>query len=73
MEILLVGQGRDIIERFLPDLISENDLGFVIVNGENSASGFGTKKICDQLYKLGVDVITSGNHIWDQKRNYKLY
>ena len=73
MNILICGDivgrsGRDIIERFLPDLISENDLAFVIVNGENSASGFGiTKKICDQLYKLGVDVITSGNHIWDQK------
>ena len=36
--------------------------------GENSASGFGiTKKICEQLFDLGVDVITSGNHIWDQK------
>ena len=65
----IVGRsGRNVIEKFLPDLISKNDINFVIANGENSASGFGiTKKICDQLYKIGVDVITSGNHIWDQK------
>ena len=43
-------------------------LDFVIVNGENAANGFGiTKKICEEFYSLGVDVITSGNHIWDQK------
>ncbi len=73
MKILICGDivgksGREAIENFLPTLISEDKLEFVIVNGENSASGFGiTQKICEQLYKLGVDVITSGNHIWDQK------
>ena len=73
MKILVCGDivgrsGREVIENFLPELVSENDINFVIVNGENSASGFGiTKKICEQLFDLGVDVITSGNHIWDQK------
>ena len=73
MKILVCGDivgrsGREVIENFLPSLVSENDINFVIVNGENSASGFGiTKKICEQLFDLGVDVITSGNHIWDQK------
>ena len=73
MKILVCGDivgrsGREVIENFLPDLIGENDIKFVIVNGENSANGFGiTKKICEQLFDLGVDVITSGNHIWDQK------
>ena len=73
MKILVCGDivgrsGREVIENFLPELISENAINFVIVNGENSASGFGiTKKICEQLFDLGVDVITSGNHIWDQK------
>ena len=39
-----------------------------MANGENAANGFGiTKKICEEFYSLGVDVITSGNHIWDQK------
>ena len=73
MKILVCGDivgrsGREVIENFLPELVCENDINFVIVNGENSASGFGiTKKICEQLFDLGVDVITSGNHIWDQK------
>ena len=73
MKILVCGDivgrsGREVIENFLPELVNENDINFVIVNGENSASGFGiTKKICEQLFDLGVDVITSGNHIWDQK------
>ena len=65
----IVGRsGRDAVEKYLPDIIAENNLQFVIANGENSASGFGiTEKICQNLYNLGVDVITSGNHIWDQK------
>ena len=73
MKILVCGDivgrsGREVIKNFLPELVSENNINFVIVNGENSASGFGiTKKICEQLFDLGVDVITSGNHIWDQK------
>ena len=73
MNILICGDivgrsGREVLESLLPNLISENEIKFVIANGENSASGFGiTKKICQQLYKTGVDVITSGNHIWDQK------
>jgi len=73
MNILICGDivgrpGRDVVERFLPGLIEKNEINFVIVNGENSANGFGiTKKICGQLYSMGVDVITTGNHIWDQK------
>ena len=73
MKILVCGDivgrsGREVIEKFLPELVSQNEINFVIVNGENSASGFGiTRKICEQLFDLGVDVITSGNHIWDQK------
>ncbi|MBF0563273.1 MAG: YmdB family metallophosphoesterase, partial [Alphaproteobacteria bacterium] len=43
-------------------------LDFVIVNGENAAHGFGiTSKICQEFYTLGVDVITTGNHVWDQR------
>ena len=41
---------------------------FVMVNGENAAHGFGiTEKICTQFFDLGVDVITTGNHVWDQR------
>ncbi len=73
MNILICGDivgrsGREAIERFLPDIIKNKKIEFVIVNGENSASGFGiTEKICKKLYDLGVDTITTGNHVWDQK------
>ena len=73
MRVLICGDivgrsGRDVIKIKLPQLIKEKEIDFVIINGENAANGFGiTKKICDELYSLGVDVITSGNHIWDQK------
>ena len=73
MNILICGDivgksGREAVEKYLPGIIEKEKIEFVIVNGENSASGFGiTKKICKQLYELGVDTITSGNHIWDQK------
>jgi calcineurin-like phosphoesterase len=40
----------------------------VVANGENAAGGFGiTKKICDDLYGAGVDCVSTGNHVWDQK------
>jgi len=53
----------------LPDLIKKKKLDFVIVNGENAAdSGVGiTKKNTEEFFKAGTDVITSGNHIWDEK------
>ena len=73
MRVLICGDivgrsGRDAIRRELPLLKKNKKLDFVLVNGENAANGFGiTKKICEEFYSLGVDVITSGNHIWDQK------
>src|SRR3546814_3415900 len=52
----------------LPGLRQRLSLDFVIVNGENAASGFGiTDKICRQLFEAGADVITGGNHSWDQR------
>ncbi|MEC8265604.1 MAG: TIGR00282 family metallophosphoesterase [Pseudomonadota bacterium] len=73
MKVLICGDivgrsGRQAIERELPFLKKNKKLDFVVANGENAANGFGiTKKICEQLFSLGVDAITSGNHIWDQK------
>jgi len=73
MKILIVGDvvgksGRDAIGQFLPDLRERLELDFVVVNGENAAHGFGiTEKICASLYQLGADVITTGNHVWDQR------
>ena len=73
MRILMVGDvvgksGRDAIATHLPDLRESLDLDFVVVNGENAAHGFGiTDKICASLYQQGADVVSTGNHIWDQR------
>ena len=73
MKILICGDvvgktGRRAITEHLPDLRQRLDLDFIIVNGENAAHGFGiTDKICEGFYDAGADVITSGNHIWDQR------
>lgn len=65
----IVGRsGREAVLKYLPQLQAELSLDFIIANGENSAHGFGiTKAICQELFSAGVDVITSGNHIWDQR------
>ena len=73
MNILFCGDvvgraGRDAVVEHLPDLRRRLALDFVIVNGENAAHGFGiTDKICSELYAAGADVITTGNHVWDQR------
>ena len=73
MKLLFLGDiigrnARDEIIARLPDLRKKYKLDAVIVNGENAANGFGiTAQICDDLYKVGVDCITTGNHIWDQR------
>ena len=65
----IVGRaGRKIVIEKLNKLIDYHKIDFVIANGENSAGGYGiTEEICNNLFESGVDVITSGNHIWDQK------
>ena len=73
MRILFLGDivgrsGRDVIEKQLPQLRQQLKIDAVIVNGENAAAGFGiTGQICKSLYQVGVDIITTGNHIWDQR------
>jgi metallophosphoesterase (TIGR00282 family) len=65
----VVGRGgREVVCRRLPALRDSLGLDFVVLNGENAAGGFGiTAKICRQFYAAGVDVITTGNHVWDQR------
>lgn len=59
---------RDAIIGALPGLRKTFALDAVIVNAENAAHGFGiTGQICDDFYKAGVDCITTGNHVWDQR------
>jgi metallophosphoesterase (TIGR00282 family) len=60
--------GRKLVEMFLPSLIQQHQLDLVVANGENVAHGAGiTPDLADELLRMGVDVITSGNHIWDKK------
>ena len=74
MRILFLGDvvGISGCSKLLSNLLSEikkNKIDFVIVNGENAAAqGVGiTKEICKDFFNCGVDVITTGNHVWDQK------
>ena len=74
MNILILGDimgpsGREAIAKNLPDIIKKKKLDFVIINGENAANpGVGiTKKNFEEFLKAGADVITTGNHVWDQK------
>ena len=73
MRILFFGDvmgraGRELLVARLPELRRQLDADFVVANGENAAGGFGiTAKICAQFYEAGVDVITTGNHVWDQR------
>lgn len=73
MRLLFIGDivgrpGRDLVKRGLAGVVAAHAIDFVIANAENAAAGFGiTREIGDQLLKDGVDVMTSGNHIWDKK------
>ena len=60
--------GREAVCGNLPRLRQELELDFIVVNGENAAGGYGiTDKICRQFYDAGTDVVTTGNHVWDQR------
>ena len=64
--------GRLAIEALLPALREERGIDFVTANGENLAGGMGlTASTADALFAHGVDVITSGNHIWDKREIYE--
>ena len=73
MRFLIIGDvigqpGRNALRELLPKLKDEKKVDVVLANVENSAGGFGiTRKVYDQLKDYGVDVMTSGNHIWDKK------
>lgn len=65
----LVGRsGRTAVIDRLPSLVEDQALDFVVVNGENAASGFGiTEAILQDVLDAGADVVTTGNHVWDQR------
>ncbi|WP_319532892.1 TIGR00282 family metallophosphoesterase [uncultured Cohaesibacter sp.] len=73
MRLLFIGDivgraGRTIVLNKLPGLVERHSIDFVVINGENSAAGFGiTEAILQDLVDAGGDVITTGNHVWDQR------
>jgi len=73
VRILFIGDifgkpGREIAKRAIPLIVEQQQIDFVIANVENSAAGFGvTGDIADVLFGYGIDVMTSGNHVWDKK------
>jgi 2',3'-cyclic-nucleotide 2'-phosphodiesterase len=73
MKILFIGDifgspGRRAVRELLPAIVSEHAPDLILANGENAAAGFGiTPKLADELLGAGIDVLTSGNHIWDRK------
>ena len=68
-EDLGIGQpGRGAVQAIVPELRQRHGIDIVIANGENSAGGSGiTPKTAEEIFAGGVDVITSGDHLWDQK------
>jgi metallophosphoesterase (TIGR00282 family) len=74
--VLMIGDvigkpGRDAVEQVLPNLREERGVDLVVANGENLAGGMGlTASTAAGLFRTGVDVITSGNHIWDKREIY---
>jgi len=70
----IVGQpGRYAVKTLLPKLRERHALDFVIANGENAAGGSGiTPKVAEEIFSAGVEVITSGDHLWDQKEVMEL-
>ena len=78
MNILFLGDivgnsGCNAIKTFLPNIIKSNKIDFVVANGENAAKeGVGiTENIVNELISCGIDVITTGNHVWDKKETFE--
>ena len=73
MRILFIGDifgrpGRTIVREQLPALLRQHNVDLCIANGENAAGGFGlTPPIAEEFFDLGIDVITTGNHVWDKR------
>ncbi|MGH7973792.1 MAG: TIGR00282 family metallophosphoesterase [Limisphaerales bacterium] len=78
MKLLFIGDivghpGRRAVKELLPKLRQRHDLDLVIANGENAAGGSGiTPRTAEEIFAAGVDVITTGDHLWDQKEVMEL-
>jgi metallophosphoesterase (TIGR00282 family) len=73
MRVLFIGDivgspGRQIVRDRLVDIVAQQQIDLVIANGENAASGFGiTPRLAEELLKMGIEVLSGGNHSWDRK------
>ena len=73
MNILFIGDifgrpGRTIVKERLPELVKQHSVDLVLANCENAAAGFGiTPPLAEELFDLGIDVMTTGNHVWDKR------
>jgi len=73
LNILVMGDivgrpGRQAVRKLLPDIVSENNIEFTIANAENASGGRGlTREVMHELLGAGIDVLTMGNHVWDNK------
>jgi len=78
MRLLFIGDivgrpGRRAVETLLPQLVRENEVDFVIANAENAAGGMGvTAEVVEELLGLGVDLLTTGNHVWKNRQAYDI-
>ena len=79
MRVLFFGDvfgkpGRDAVKIAMQRLVGPESIDFVVVNGENMAHGNGIlPEMADEFFSLGVDVITTGNHAWDQPESVELF
>ena len=79
MNILFIGDifaspGRRIVADHLQDIVQSNHIDLAIANAENAAGGFGiTPSIAEELFALGLDVLTSGNHVWDKRELFDYF
>jgi len=79
MRILFIGDifaapGRRIVADHLEDIRQTNEIDLAIANAENAAGGFGiTPAIAEDLFAMGLDVLTSGNHVWDKRDLYDYF
>ncbi|MGR6835702.1 TIGR00282 family metallophosphoesterase [Syntrophomonas erecta] len=77
MNILIIGDivgrpGRRAIRSLLPGIVNDNRIDFVIANGENAAGGRGlSREVMHELLNAGIDVLTMGNHVWDNKEIFQ--
>lgn len=77
MRILFIGDifgkpGRRVVEDHLQDIVASRNIDLVIANAENAAGGFGvTPRIAQELFQHGIEVMTTGNHVWDKREVYE--